>query len=234
MKKILVIEDDENLNEGICLALQEEQMQFYQCSSCKEGRLMITQYEPDLILLDLNLSDGNGLVLLKEIRNQGKKIPVIIITANNMEIDIVKGLEMGANDYITKPFSLMVLRARVKVQLRTAKEEKSDVYDLCGMHFDFEKMRFLKENQEVILSKTEQRVLRMLVVNQGRTLTRNQLLDYVWDGDEEFVDEHALTVTVKRLRDKLEKDSSKPEYIKTIYGIGYQWTMQEDKDKTLC
>ena len=151
---------------------------------------------------------------------------MIIITANNMEMNIVTGLESGANDYITKPFSLAVLRARVSVQLRDREEKESGRIRIGGYDFDFEKMIFKKDGIPVELSKTEQRLLRILCENAGATLTRSQLIDYVWAGDGQFVEEHALTVTVKRLRDKLDDTKTPPEYIRTVYGIGYTWAVK--------
>ncbi len=127
-----------------------------------------------------------------------------------MELDIVTGLEAGANDYITKPFSLMVLRAKVGVQLRSEQNKKENRFCIDDFFFDFDKMEFLKCGQNVELSKTEQKLLRLLCENKGATLKRSYLIDSVWYGDSEFVDEHALTVTIKRLRDKLEDDSANP------------------------
>ena len=130
---------------------------------------------------------------------------------------------MGADDYITKPFSLAVLRARVNTQLRKASENKSGVVEIDGYRFDFERMEFYKGEQELVLSKTEQKLLRLLVTNRGITLGRNDLIDRIWTDGADYVDENALSVTVKRLRDKLEEIPAKPKYLKTVYGIGYTW-----------
>ena len=147
---------------------------------------------------------------------------MILITANDMETDIVVGLESGADDYITKPFSLAVLRARVNTQLRkTAAGETRICIDAFA--FDFERMEYRKNGAEVTLSKTEQKLLRLLVENRGRVLSRADLVDRIWTDGAEYVDENALSVTVKRLRDKLEETPSKPQYLKTVYGIGYTW-----------
>lgn len=221
--KIVIIEDDKKLNDGICLALKDPERSFYQCSTLAQAQQYLKKYTPDLILLDVSLPDGNGIDFLKEIRRKST-VPVILITANNMELDIVTGLEAGANDYITKPFSLMVLRARVAVQLRNP-IKTSGAVTIDHFSFDFNKMLFLKDGRPIELSKTEQRLLRILVENKGTTLKRSYLTDTVWQGDTEYVDEHALTVTVKRLRDKLENDSADPQYIKTVYGIGYTWSV---------
>lgn len=223
MSKILIVEDDKKLNDGIRLALKSEGFQFVQVWNAAGARVEFNRVKDfDLILLDINLPDGDGLELLVELRKRSQ-IPVIILTANNMEMDIVTGLEFGANDYITKPFSLMVLRARVSVQLRKIEEKEGTVYSQGKFLFDFEKMEFKKDGQSIELSKTEQRLLKVLCKNKGGTVKRSYLIDTVWQGETEFVEEHALTVAIKRLRDKLEEDGGNPQHIKTIYGIGYTW-----------
>lgn len=220
MKQILIIEDDKKLNDGIRLALRSEYV-CIQAFSLSAVREMLQVQKPDLILLDVNLPDGSGMDFLTEFRKTDHT-PVILLTANKMEMDIVMGLESGANDYITKPFSLMVLRARVGVQLRQIKTA-DDVFQNDEYYFDFAKMEFQKGGEILDLSKTEQKLLRCLIENKGRSISRNQLIDEVWQGDTEFVDEHALTVAVNRLRKKLGDSSNQPEYIKTVYGIGYTW-----------
>ncbi len=223
-QKILIIEDDRKLNDGILLALKSEAYLFFQCRTLGEARQVMSEHQMSLILLDVNLPDGNGIAFVKEIR-KFTKTPIILITVNNMELDIVMGLEAGANDYITKPFSLMVLRARVAVQLREIRDETAHRFVADGFVFDFEKMEFFKQGHPVELSKTEQKLLRILCENRGAAVKRSHLIDTVWQGDTEYVDEHALTVAVKRLRDKLEEDSKNPKYIKTVYGIGYTWAV---------
>lgn len=220
MKNILIVEDDHDLNEGIKLALENGNYAFFQCYQMKEAREIMQKETIDLILLDLNLPDGFGLTFLKELRKV-TDIPIIIITAKNMESDIIIGLEAGANDYITKPFSLMILRARVAVQLRQV--AKKNFFQLGDMQFDFENLRFIVREEQIELSKTEQRLLHLLLNNKGATLKRSHLIDEIWSGDTEYVDEHALTVAIKRLRSKIEANPSQPKYIKTVYGVGYSW-----------
>lgn len=223
--EILIVEDDEKLNNGIRLALKNESYTFSQCRTLKDAREVLRTRKVALILLDVNLPDGNGIDFVREVRAKSQT-PVLLITVNNMELDIVTGLEAGANDYITKPFSLMVLRARVAVWLREREEGKKSRVRIDGFDFDFDRMEFYRERQAVELSKTEQKLLRLLCENRGATLKRSYLIDSVWQGETEFVDEHALTVAVKRLRDKLEADSKNPDYIKTVYGIGYTWAVK--------
>jgi DNA-binding response OmpR family regulator len=222
MKRILIVEDDLKLNNGIRLALKGQEYMCYQCDSVSSARETFQKEKVDLILLDINLPDGSGLDWLMDIRKKST-IPIILISANNMEMDIVTGLELGANDYITKPFGLMVLRARVGVQLRDMESESTEIVQMNDLYFDFRKMEFLVGGTPIELSRTEQKLLRKLVDNPGITISRSTLIDEIWSGDSEYVDEHALTVVIKRLRDKLEDSQNKMPYIKTVYGIGYVW-----------
>lgn len=221
MNCILIVEDDRNLNNGIKLALRNEYF-CIQSDSIQSARDAVKIQQPDLILLDINLPDGNGMDFLTELQRT-VHVPIILLTANKMETDIVAGLESGANDYITKPFSLMVLRARIAVWLRNRKHS-DEIFRSGDFYFNFEKMEFRNGSNVFELSKTEQKLLRCLVENKGKSISRSQLIDYVWQEDTEFVDEHALTVVVNRLRNKLNDNSNHPEYIKTVYGIGYTWT----------
>lgn len=213
--RILVVEDDWALSNGIALSLKGEGTEIIQASDLAAARQAL-QSPVDLIILDINLPDGSGLSFCKELRGSSD-VPVIFLTANDMETDIVTGLECGGDDYITKPFSLMVLRARVNAVLRRRQGVRSQ-YEGDGFSFDFESMVFLAQGNPVELSKTEQRLLRLLVLHRGRTLTREMLIDRIWSDGAQFVEENALSVTVKRLREKL---PGAP--IKTVYGIGYQW-----------
>ncbi len=223
-RKILIIEDDRGLNQGIVMALKKEDYEFIQCYSIWEARKILEEVKWDLILLDINLPDGNGFDLLRKIKEKSS-FPVIIITANDMEIDEVMGLELGADDYITKPFSLMVLRARIEKTIRLHDERlfRASCYEQGDMTFDFSNMQYLVKGKEIELSKTEQRLLKILVENQNIIMQRTALVDKVWTDGAEFVDENALSVTIKRLRDKIEENPSKPEHIQTVYGIGYVW-----------
>lgn len=222
MKKIMVVEDDKALCSGICLALKAEGLSFVPCGTIKEAKRELERPACDLIILDVGLPDGNGMDFLRELRKT-LSVPVIFLTANDMETDIVAGLESGADDYVTKPFSLAVLRARVNTQLRRLETANKQVIRLDAFSFDFTDMKFYKGNTEIELSKTEQKLLRILVENPGITLERGMLVDKIWTDGADYVDENALSVTVRRLRSKLEDDPAKPQYIKTAYGIGYIW-----------
>lgn len=219
MINIAIIEDDKGLNNGIALALKQEDYRFYQYGALREVQDIENM---DLIILDINLPDGSGFDFLKRLRTRSD-VPVIILTANDLETDEVMGLNLGADDYMTKPFSLMVLRARIEKLLLKGKRGGSGrkLWRFGELELDFENMRFLKDGAPVELSKTEQRLLRLLVENHHITMKRETLLDKVWTDGAEYVDENALSVTIKRLRDKLENKDTK--YIHTVYGIGYVW-----------
>lgn len=223
--KVLLLEDDLALGQGICLALKSDELQIDRCRSLNEARkVSISDYA--LLILDINLPDGSGLDYLRELRENRSTVPVIMLTANDMETDIVVGLESGADDYITKPFSLAILRARVNAQLRREKKRESSTFQSYLFLFDFDHMVFQKSGLHIELSKTEQKLLRILLDNRGVTVSRSVLVDRIWSDGAEYVDENALSVTMKRLRDKLEDDPSKPKYLKTVYGLGYTWAVK--------
>ena len=225
MKHILLLEDDAALGQGIRYALENDGVQVELCTALAQAQGILPGRDFDLLILDVNLPDGSGLDLLREVRRRHSRVPVILLTANDLETDIVVGLESGADDYITKPFSLAVLRARVNAQLRRGTPVRTASVELEGFSFDFEWMEFRKNGQLIELSKTEQRLLRVLTENRGRVLSRETLLERVWPGGGEYVEENALSVTVKRLRDKLEDTPSKPRFLRTVYGIGYTWAV---------
>lgn len=224
MEKLLLVEDDLALGEGVRLALQTEGRPVTLCRTLAQARQTLAAEGPfALAILDVNLPDGSGLTFLEEVRG---RLPVLLLTANDLETDIVAGLELGAEDYITKPFSLAVLRARVNAQLRRSGGGAGQVVEVGDFTFDFARMEYRKAGRAIALSKTEQKLLKLLVQNRGTTLTRADLVDRVWTDGAAYVDENALSVTVKRLRDKLEDTPSKPKYLKTVYGVGYTWAVK--------
>ncbi len=218
-QRILIVEDDAALGEGLRLTLER-----YDCTvapTLAAARQAWAAGGWALVILDLNLPDGSGLDLLRAVRRAGD-LPVLILTANDLELDQVRGLELGADDYVTKPFSLAVLRARVKnLLLRARAGGQAPVFQQGPFLFDFACMEFRRDGQAVELSRTEQRLLRLLVENRGRVLTRAQLLDAVWEGGD-FVEENALSVAMRRLRNKL---PGLP--VRTVYGVGYAWQAGE-------
>ena len=211
MDDILIVEDDRALSQGIRLGLEGEGRRFVQASTLAQGERALEERTFSLVVLDLNLPDGSGLELLRRLRARSA-LPVLILTANDLELDQVTGLELGADDYVTKPFSLAVLRRRA--------HSRSTVLELPPFTFDFQEMTYTRNGVPLELSRTEQRLLRLLAEHRGQTLPRARLLEQVWDGGE-FVDENALSVAVNRLRAKL---TDAP--IRTVYGVGYVWAVE--------
>ena len=221
---IFLIEDDEALAEGISFMLEKEGYETERFSACSDSRRALEQTQPDLILLDWNLPDGDGLMLCREISEKWK-IPILMITARDMEIDQVMCLESGADDYIAKPFSLAVLKARIVALLRRqgGQSEKAGQLISGQIRVDNKGMRAWKEDEELDLSLTEYRILKYFLENKNQVLLKEQILSHVWDNGGKFVEENTLMVNIRRLRTKVEKDASHPEYIKTVHGMGYLW-----------
>ena len=226
---IQIVEDDRALSDGIEITLSDGNITFNKEYTIHDAMEGFKKYgdELRLIILDLNLPDGIGYDYLKEVRKTSN-VPVLILTANDMEMDEVKGLTMGADDFLTKPFSLAVLRARVNALIRRsemvqpAAKENSLIYQLDDMEFDFEKLVFKKGDEELFLSVNEQRLLKLFLDNKGRVLTRDMLMDRLWGDDGDFVEENALSVTINRLRSKI--DTGKDvKHINTVYGQGYRF-----------
>ena len=221
---IFLIEDDEALAEGISFMLEKEGYETERFSACSDSRRALEQTQPDLILLDWNLPDGDGLMLCREISEKWK-IPILMITARDMEIDQVMCLESGADDYIAKPFSLAVLKARIVALLRRqgGQSEKAGQLISGQIRVDNKEMRAWKEDEELDLSLTEYRILKYFLENKNQVLLKEQILSHVWDNGGKFVEENTLMVNIRRLRTKVEKDATHPEYIKTVHGMGYLW-----------
>lgn len=220
--QILIVEDDEGLNQGITLALREDGVAFHSAYTLSQARELWNREGVDLVILDINLPDGSGYDFLREIRRESEK-PVLMLTANDLESDEVRGFSLGADDYITKPFSLMALRARVdRTRKRMAGPAARTDYADEHYQFRFQEMLFLADGEEVVLSKTEQKLLRLFTAHPGQIISRNRLLDAVWMDGADYVDGNALSVAVNRLRHKLGgKEKACP--IQTVYGLGYVW-----------
>lgn len=220
---ILIIEDDQSVGE-----LERDYLEMsggFHCTLCTDGTVGLQEAlagDWAMVIVDVMLPGLSGFEICRRLREE-KDVPVMIISALADDIDKVRGLGLGADDYITKPFSLMVLRTRIHKALEKAGKKDSPIYRRNGFFFDFEKMYCCKNGEELQLSKTEQKLLSTLVRNRNITITRDVLVDRIWTDGGEFVDENALSVVIKRLRDKLEQDSSKPQYIQTVYGKGYVW-----------
>ena len=222
-RRILVIDDDERVLISLECLLETEGYETTTAWSGQEGLALLRRQEFDLVLLDLGLPDGSGYELCKEIRAAGDT-PIIILSARDEEASIVLGLDLGADDYLTKPFRLRELISRMKAVLRRrGPVEASDRTLTCGdVTVVAQQAKVYKNGREVVLTALEYRLLLTLILNQGRVLTRGQILAQIWDVDEDFVNDNTLTVYIKRLREKLEDDPQNPALIKTVRGLGYK------------
>lgn len=215
MKRILIIEDDEAIRAGLCRSLASDTMEAVGAEDLASAAQRINAQQFDLLLLDCNLPDGNGIDFCRELMRR-MTIPVIFLTVRDSEIDEVAAFRAGACDYVKKPFSLMVLRERIAALLERG-EKRSDLYVDRRYRFDFGAMDFSVDGERVYLGSTEYKLLAVLVKNADHVLSRTALTDALWEGGEEL-NENALSVTVSRLRGRLGEKS-----ISTIYGLGYMW-----------
>lgn len=219
--RILVVEDDRVIATGLEYSLQQEGYDVKNAYSYKEAKEQIDNVPFDLYLLDITLPDGNGYDLCKEIKKK-KDTPVIFLTALEDEVNVVMGLDFGADDYIIKPFRIRELMSRIRSVLRRYhKENEDNVVYVADVEINVREKRLYKNNVEIILTAMEFRLLLQLLNHRGQVLTRNQLLEGIWDVSGDFVNDNTLTVYIKRLREKLEDDMCNPVIIKTIRGIGY-------------
>lgn len=220
MKKILLVEDDWDLNQGICYALEKEDYEVFAVHSIEEAKTIYLQKGADMVLLDVNLPDGEGFSFCCWVREK-KKLPVLFLTARDWEEDILNGYELGAEDYITKPFSMKVLLKKIEVVFNRRADVMENVFDDGYLVVDFDRARVTVDKEECMITPTEFRLLRALIENKGQLLTYSVLLESLWDKNGQFVDKHTLAVNVNRLRGKIERKEHK--YISNIYGMGYQW-----------
>ncbi len=223
MTKILLVEDDESIRLGLRYYLEQESYQVLENSTVKEAiRTVEDDPEIDLILLDLNLPDGNGFDLFRTIKEK-HDIPVIFLTANDLEVSIVMGLDMGADDYITKPFKARELISRMKAVLRRTKgKQNSNVIPIRDLVIDLEQAKVLKNGVDVMLTALEYKILLILALNPNTVFTREKILADIWDVNEAYVNDNTLTVYIKRIREKIEDDPMHPKIILTVRGVGYK------------
>ncbi|RKI30686.1 DNA-binding response regulator [bacterium 1xD8-6] len=220
MKKVLVVEDDWDLNQGICHALSAEGYETISSHSRKKAEGLFLQNEVDMILLDVNLPDGDGFSFCRWVKGQ-RSIPVLFLTARDLEEDALEGYEAGADDYITKPFSIRVLLKKMDVMFRREKDDRPKVFEDGYLMVDFDRAKVQIQGEDCLLTPTEFRLLRQMIEHKGQLLTYSVLLECVWENDGQFVDKHTLAVNVNRLRGKIEDGEHK--YISNVYGMGYQW-----------
>jgi DNA-binding response OmpR family regulator len=221
--KILVVEDDKTIAVGLEYSLQQEGYEVRLCHSVTEGKLALTEASYALCIFDLSLPDGNGYDLCKFVRMKWDT-PIIILTACDEEVNIIMGLEIGADDYITKPFRVRELIARIKSVLRRYQKESSskNIIEIENIRINTMDAKVYRSGQEISLTALEYRLLLTFANNEGQVLSRNQLLEGIWDVAGDFVNDNTLTVYIKRLREKLEEDPQNPVIIKTIRGLGYK------------
>ena len=219
-KKLLIIEDDMDLREGVRFSFEGDGYEVLDVGTGREGQQEIKKGSYDLVLLDCNLPDGTGFDLCREVR-RFSMIPIIMLTARDTEMDEIKALELGVNDYLSKPFSLGVLKARLKRLLN----EKAETANLCSGNIVIDKStcKVYKDEEEITLSKLEYRLLMYFIENKNHVLSKEQILSQIWDSDGKYVDNNTVSVNISRLRTKIEDDASSPKLIKTVHGIGYIW-----------
>ena len=223
MKKILIIEDDDVIGTGLKYYLDAEDFEVYLAKTAKESLSIINSINDlNIILLDINLPDMSGFDLFKKIK-EIKNIPIIFLTANDLEISIVRGLDMGADDYITKPFKARELISRINAVLRrNGNSNRENTINIGNISIDINQAKVMKNNEVIFLTALEYKILLLLVLNPNIIFTREKILADIWDVSEEYVNDNTLTVYIKRIREKIEDDPSNPKVIKTIRGIGYK------------
>lgn len=218
---IFLLEDDEAIGIGLTYSLENEGYNVTLAKSVKEAEKIIDEKEFSLYILDLTLPDGSGYDVCKRIKAKGD-LPVIFLTAYDDEVNVIMGFELGADDYISKPFRVKELMLRIKSVMRRYSNETSDgIIKINNLKINTNEAKVYKNNEEIILTAMEYRLLLILLSNRGKVLSRTALLENIWDVAGNFVEDNTLTVYIKRLRDKIEEDPAKPEFIKTVRGLGY-------------
>ncbi len=218
---IFLLEDDEAIGIGLKYSLENEGYTITLTRSFAEAESIIEKQTFALYILDINLPDGSGYDICRKVKEKGD-FPVIFLTAYDDEVNVVMGLDIGADDYITKPFRVRELVARIKsVMRRCGKDKAEPTVKLGNVSVNLNEARVTKDNEDVILTAMEYRLLLTFINNRGKVLSRNKLLEEIWDVDGDFVNDNTLTVYIKRLRDKIERDPACPTIIKTVRGLGY-------------
>lgn len=228
MDRLFLLEDDQSLIDGLRYSLEKNGFRLTVARTVGEAMERLERTEDyDLLLLDVSLPDGTGFDVCRQVRAQDAGIPIIFLTAADEETNVIRGLDGGGDDYITKPFRLGELCSRIRAQLRRSgrPQERKELRS-GGLFIDLLAGRAYMEDRMLELTAAEYRLLCLLVENEGRVLTRTQILDALWDGNGSFVDDNTLSVYVRRLREKLEEDPSAPAHLLTVRGRGYEWKGQ--------
>ena len=227
MSKILLLEDDVSLVDGLKYSLKKNGFDVTVVRTVEEATASLPAIsEYDLLLLDVTLPDGTGFEVCEKVRRQNTQIPIIFLTASDEEVNIIRGLDLGGDDYITKPFMLGELCSRIRVQLRRSgigSQERTTSLQCGDITIDLLGSRALLNGKALDLTNAEYRLLCLLVKNEGLIMTREKILDELWDNNSDFVDDNTLSVYVRRLREKIEINPSQPEHLITVRGFGYQW-----------
>ena len=213
--RILIVEDDYFLQDGLSQLLRNEEYSVDCVGTCREAKAFMEKNDYHLIILDITLPDGNGLDLCSRWRSVGKETPILFLTARDDEIQIVRGLDAGGDDYVTKPFRLFELLSRIRALLR---RNQAITFKQDTLNIDFQKMTVFDGDEQLYLTLTEFQLLSALIRNSGKVLTRKFLLQTIWDDGGLFIDDNTLSVHISRLREKIGSD-----HIRTVRGIGYQW-----------
>ncbi len=228
MGKILIVEDDESIRLGLKYYLEQENFETVLAENKKQAEELFSK-EIELILLDINLPDGNGFDLLEKCKQQ-RDIPIIFLTANDAEVSIVMGLDMGADDYITKPFKARELVSRIKSVLRrTSTKAETSTIQIQNITIDLKQAKVFKMGTDVMLTALEYKILLVLALNSGTVFSREKILADIWDVNEDFVNDNTLTVYIKRIREKIEDNPNQPKIIETVRGIGYKIGEENEK-----
>lgn len=218
---IFLLEDDDAIALGLCYSLQNEGYNVTLAKSVSEATDIVEKNDFALYILDLTLPDGSGYDVCKKIKSIGDR-PVIFLTAYDDEVNVVMGFDLGADDYITKPFRLKELLVRIKSVLRRYNRTGGDAtVKIKDITINTNEAKVYKNGEEIVLTAMEYRLLLILLNNRGKVLSRSQLLENIWDVEGDFVEDNTLTVYIKRLRDKIEEDAASSQIIKTVRGLGY-------------
>lgn len=220
MKTILIVEDDRVLNRGVSFALKKEGYEIISAYSLEEAKNVIIKNDIDFLLIDINLPDGSGLDLCEQISDI-MDFPIVFFTANDTEEDMIKGFERGCDDYISKPFSMDILKLKINAILKRSHTEDKNEFKYKDLRIDYDSRKVYVRNEEVNLTVTEYKLLELLCKNKNKAVTKELILEKLWDCNGNYVDENAISVNIRRLRKKIEVDPKNPEYIITLFGIGY-------------